>query len=306
MNNNENNNKQINRIATPIKLDKNGERIESNDNPVILTTEDKKEIIKTRKIKEKNKKIEEHDPTTAVFVVVLLIILAILAAFICLYIVPRYIDSKNLNLQYNDKPNYSTTTKKVYPLTKYTLVDSVYINTASTYKVGNYDIEMEYNGSNFNVIINGVLLTRSDYVLPNVAIVDNLLLIATQDKSIRSTHLYAVDEAGVLINEWYQIGKNDGMLLLPDSSSIIFNSVNFVLLGSRVNGNKIMLHSTDTLDDGINLCGSDTLLNNGITEAFTAIATYNIEYIGNKQFSEPKLMFSTSISDYKTANNICN
>ena len=67
-----------------------------------------------------------------------------------------------------------------------------------------------------------------------------------------------------------------------------------------------MLHSTDTLEDGINLCGSDTLLNNGITEAFTAIATYNIEYIGNKQFSEPKLMFSTSISDYKTANNICN
>ena len=44
----------------------------------------------------------------------------------------------------------------------------------------------------------------------------------------------------------------------------------------------------------------------GNGEAFTAIATYNVEYIGNKQFSEPKLMFSTSISDYKTANNICN
>ena len=78
------------------------------------------------------------------------------------------------------------------------------------------------------------------------------------------------------------------MLLLPDSSSIIFNSVNFVLLGSRVNGNKIMLHSTDTLEDGINLCGSDTLLNNGIT--------FEVESVEKNRIDKVHIYFPETVS----------
>ena len=308
MNNNDENkinNKPINRIATPIKLDKNGERIDSVDNPVILTAEEKQEKIKEKVIKEKNKKIEEHDPTTAIFIVILLIIFAILAAFICLYVVPRYLDSQNYHVEYNDKDKVIVSTKKVYPFTKYTLLDTVYVDTANTFDINDFKIELEYNGTNFNVIINGTMLIKADYVLPNVAIVDDLLLIATQNEALRTTRLFAVDINGVVMQEWHQIGDTEGMVLLPDSSSIVFNSVNIVLLGSRVTGKNLILDKKLGNTEGLDLCNADVMGQYGIDDSFKVMGTYSIEYLGGHKFSDPKLLHSTSISDYKTVNNLC-
>lgn len=307
MNNNDDNKKirQINRIATPIKLDQNGQRIESDDNPVILTVEEKNELREERRIEEKNRKIEEHDPSTAIFVVVLLIIFAILVAFIYFYVVPKYIESRGYNLEYNDKPKTTTTAKKTYPLTQYTLIDTVYINNANVFNINNFEIEYEYNGTNFNLIVNGTMVDKSDYLLPKVAIVDDLLLIATQDRGLRTTTLYAVDEVGVVIKEWYNLADMDGMVLLPDSSSIIFNNVNFVLLGSRVVGKELILENTFGKVTGVNLC-NESLVEHNVDEKFLVLGTFTIEYLGNHEFSEPRLIHSTSIVDYKTINNLCN
>ena len=103
--------KQINRVATPIKVDSQGNRIE----PVVVKTV----------VKEEKKEVE-HDSTTAVFVVVLLIILACLVAFIFLYIVPRYLDAKSKEYHYND----ATTTTSVFVnnmIEQYTLSNETYI-----------------------------------------------------------------------------------------------------------------------------------------------------------------------------------
>ena len=103
----------------------------------------------------------------------------------------------------------------------------------------------------------------------------------------------------------YQIGDTEGMVLLPDSSSIVFNSVNIVLLGSRVTGKNLILDKKLGNTEGLDLCNADVMGQYGIDDSFKVMGTYSIEYLGGHKFSDPKLLHSTSISDYKTVNNLC-
>lgn len=303
-NNDPNRGKQINRVATPIKLDASGQRIESDDNPVILTSEEKKEIIENKRIEAINKKIEEHDPTTAIFVVVLLIIAAILAAFIFLYVMPRVVESKNHNYQYNDKKSTTTINKEIYKIKEYTLLDTPYVTDIGTYNVNNFNIKLEYNGDDYNISVNDTMVTRADYLISKVATIDDLIMFTTQNKESRTTKLYAVDTAGVVVKEFYNLG-DDGMVLLPDSSSVIYNSVNIVVLGSRVLDKQLILDNGFGKVTGIDICNNNLLSEYKVDDNFSVLGTYSIEYLGNHEFSEPRLINSTSLCDYKTTNNYC-
>ena len=314
MNPNQNPNKNfkpINRVATPIKLDESGQRIDSVDNPVILTEEMKSEIIEERKIEEqnkkieaKNKKIEEHDPSTAIFVVVLLIILAVLVAFIFLYIIPVYQEGQKNKYEYNDRTEVITTEKITYKITPYTLDSTVYIDKNFASNVEGFSISFLSNGFTYDLRVNDKLITKTDILLPKAAMVDDLLLLTVQDKRSRTTRLYAIDNAGNVVKEFYNLG-DDGMVLLPDSSSVIFNNVNFVLLGSRVIGSKLILSNDFGVTDGVNICSKDALDSVNVDETFRVLSTYTVEYLGNHNFSEPRFINGTSLADYKTVNNLC-
>lgn len=290
MNNEFNRPKQINRVATPIKVDSQGNRIE----PDIVKTVEKKEI----------KEIKEHDSTTAVFVVVLLIILACLVAFIFLYIVPKYLEAKSKEYHYND----ATTTTSVFVnniLEQYTLSNDIYISNDSVFNVGDYKISLKNNGETRDILINDKAVVSADYLLPKVAIVDNLLIFVVQNKEIRTTKLLIVDSDANIVYELYNIKNNDGMVLMPDSSSIIFNSVSIVVIASRVNGNNLILDNTYGVKSGINICSSDALISHNIGDNFATIATYSFEYLGNKTFSDPTIIHSTNINEYIESNGIC-
>ena len=291
MDNDLNKPKQINRVATPIKVDTNGNKIE--ETPQVV------------EVKKEEKVVEEHDSTTAVFVVVLLIILAFLVAFIFLYIVPKYLDANDRKYEYND----ATTTTSVFvnnSFEQYTLSDSVYINQAGVFNVGNIiNLSLENNGTNLDIVVAGKKIVSADYLLPKLAIVDDILVFVVQNKDVRTTKLFAVDKDGEVVYELYNIRNNDGMVLLPDVSSIIFNNVSVVVMTSRVEGINLILDNTYGVKTGINLCSSDALLKHKIGDNFAAIASYSFEYLGNKKFSNPTIIHSTSIIDYKNQKNLC-
>lgn len=282
--------KQINRVATPIKVDSQGNRIE----PVVVKTV----------VKEEKKEVE-HDSTTAVFVVVLLIILACLVAFIFLYIVPRYLDAKSKEYHYND----ATTTTSVFVdnmIEQYTLSNETYISTDASFNVGNKILlGIKNNGVNNDILVNNKVVANADYLLPRVAIVDDLLIFVIQNKELRTTKLLIADNEGKIVYELYNIKNNDGMVLMPDASSIIFNNVSVVVIASRVNGNNLILDNTYGVKNGINICSSEALLKHKIGDNFAAIATYSFEYLGDKKFSDPVIIHSTNINEYINSNNIC-
>lgn len=282
--------KQINRVATPIKVDSQGNRIE----PVVVKTV----------VKEEKKEVE-HDSTTAVFVVVLLIILACLVAFIFLYIVPRYLDAKSKEYYYND----ATTTTSVFVdnmIEQYTLSNETYISTDASFNVGNKILlGIKNNGVNNDILVNNKVVASADYLLPRVAIVDDLLIFVIQNKELRTTKLLIADNEGKIVYELYNIKNNDGMVLMPDASSIIFNNVSVVVIASRVNGNNLILDNTYGVKNGINICSSEALLKHKVGDNFAAIATYSFEYLGDKKFSDPVIIHSTNINEYINSNNIC-
>lgn len=291
MNNEFNRPKQINRVATPIRVDSNGNKIE--------------EVKQVENIVKPVIEEEEHDSTTAVFVVVLLIILACLVAFIFMYIVPRYLDAKGKRYEYND----ATTTTSVYInniFEQYTLSNDVYISSNNSYNVGNIiNLSLSNNGEDFDILVNNKKITNADYLLPKVAIVDELIVFAVQNKEIRTTKLFIADKDGKVVYELYNINNNDGMVLLPDVSSIIFNNVSVVVMASRVNGNNLILDNKYGIKDGINICSSEALLKHKIGDNFAAVATYSFEYLGDKKFSDPVIIHSTNINEYINSNNIC-
>lgn len=288
MDNTPNNNgmppKQINRVATPIKLDEHGNRIEEPVKQVV-----KKPII-----------VKEHNAETAIFITVLLIILAILCAFIFYFIVPRYLESKNNKITYNDA---TTTTTKVIN----NHFDEVNLNNNNLIESGSFEVFDSYKLSKNNreVFVNDVKITDADYLLPTIGSVDDLILFVTQDKKNRTTKLYSVDKLGRVVLELYNLPNVDGMVLMSDPSSFIYNSVSLVFIASRVENNNLILNNEFASLKGINMCVEDELNKNNVNKEFMAIGTYSIEYLGDHKFSNPILLHSISVEDYITQKNVC-
>lgn len=318
--NNGNKPRQINRVATPIKVDNKQIEQESQPNQVVTEQQPREKTVTKQventmkqippkkkapvKKEKKVKKVDNHDPTMAVFGMILLLIFTFLVAFLGLYIVPRYLQNQN-RVKYNDK-----TTSPVEQIDNQivvtTLAATSLISEANSYNVeGKFNVGLVSNGTNLDVMINNKKITSSDYLLPAVATVDDLVLFTVQNKEARTTKLYAVTEAGEVVLELYDILGEDGMVIMPNSSSIIYNSVSIVVLGSRVNGGSLILDNEFGKTNGLNICSTDVLSDNNIDDEYHVYGTYSFEYIGDHKFSDPVLIGTTSLSQYKTQEGLC-
>lgn len=287
VNNNDYSHKQINRVATPIQLDNNGNVVNQNN------------VKKTVKV------VKEHDSSTMVFVVVMLIILAVVCAFAFFYVVPRLMDEDKTNNGFNDaEPTTESIIKPINnTITKYTLNGGETLNTSGDYIV-NDKFQLQLSGDEIITIsVNGKEVSNSKSVLANVGVVDDILLFVTQDNVFRTTKLLGVTVDGEKVLEIYTV--TEGMALLPDINSVVFNNASLVIMTSRVLNKNLILDNEYGSITGINLCNNEVLLENKIDGKFNVMANYSIEYLGNHKFSVPKVINAVSLNDYKETSRVC-
>lgn len=321
MNNGNNSNKprQINRIATPIKVDNNtnatnqvnvgNPNVQNNQVAVNQGPQGGKKVpvnkVKPPK-KVKPKKEDTHDPTVMIFVMIMLLLVAVLVAFLGLYIIPEYLDNRNKERDYNDV-TVTTTMPHDNVVHHYSLSNAVYINNANSFVVGDkFIINLVNNGTNFDILVNNKKITSADYLLTNVGVVDDILLFMVQNKGVRTTKLYGVAANSLeVVLEIYNLGEDIGMVLLPDNKGAVFNRATIVLLGSRINNSSLILDDSFGQVNGFNICNADILNQNNIGDNYRVTATYSFEYLGDYKFSKLELINMTDLGTYRTNNNLC-
>lgn len=279
--------KQINRIATPIKLDENGNAIENLDE------------------KKKNIKKKKKDSTNVTFIiVVLLIILAIICAILFYLIIPL-VNQESNTFHYNDSTT-EFTTSTFYNISDTYINDLGYVNTEGTYNINeDFIISLVNSNGGFNILVNDSYVATADYLLSKVGFVDDLIIIITQDSNARTTRLIAITKDGEEVYELYNISDVQGLVLNSDNSSIIFNSASIVINTTRVLSSSLILDETFGSVSGINICSEEELSNNSLSGNSVALANYSIEYLGNHEFSKPKSIYNITIDDYINTNNLC-
>lgn len=288
MNNNDIPPKQINRIATPIKVDELGNKIE----------EQKKVVLEKKELPKKN------DSKVTFIIVIILIILAIISAILFYFIIP-YLEKNKNNYKFND-----VTTKEAigttYNFFDINISETNYISALGDYIINeDFTITLTYSPYNTEILINGKTVANAKYLLSKIGFVDDLILIMTQNEADRTTKLYAVDKDGNIVYELYDIEGIDGLVLSKDNSSVTYSSATAVVRTSRVKENIIYIDSSYGSDVAIDICNTDQLDNNSISLTSTAISNYSVEYLGNHKFGKPKKIYSMSIEEYIKENNLC-
>lgn len=319
--NNGNNGKprQINRVATPIKVNQNTNNVQPQNQGQQVNNNNKGNNkapqmppIPPKKVRPKKevkpKKVDTHDPTYAVFGTILLILFAALVAFLGLYVVPKYLDNRRGDREFNDKPTTQKTTTVNNNIATYTLTNNKYIDTEASYTVADiFNLSLVNNGTDFDIMINNKKITTSDYVLPQVGVVDDIIIFITKNVENRTTKLYAVSKDTEVLLDLYTLSEDEnGMVIMNDATSIVFNSVTVVLVGSRVSNESLILDNNFGANIGYNICNVDIMNEQKITDEYTVNANYSFTYLGNHEFSKLEQISSETLSEYKVAKNLCN
>ncbi len=282
--------KQINRIATPIRLDEHG---------TPLPSDEKKE--KKRVPNKRTKKRQDHDPSTMIFITVLLIILAILCAFAFFYVIPRYMEQR----QMSERTTTTTTTRRTNAssvITSLSINNGSVLNALGFYEVDDaFSLELNEATDGFNIAVNGVVVTQADEVMANVGRVDDIILFQVQNTDERFSRLLGVTTEGKIIYTLDYI--SDAMALLRDSSSVVYNRISFVALSSKIDGTKLF---TKRDEQPVDICDTAALSELGIDDNFVVMGNYSIEYLGNQEFATPVSISNVTLGEYKTVNNLCN
>jgi hypothetical protein len=285
--NNEFNKNQINRIATPIKIDSSGKPITSAP----------KEVVIVKKNKNNNR-----SSFTTLLVVILLFILAIIAFLILYIIVPETMNDSKNNYVVEDTTT-TMTTGYSYVMNYGIISDEPHITTIGDYIISdNFTITITSSNNGISVLCNGVFVASGAYLSNKSALVDDVILLNIVGYDSRSSKLYVVDSSGNVVNTLYEI-TSDGMVL-NGGVDIQYNRSSFIVSTSRVIDNKIYLNSNS--NEYLDICDYKTLGENDIDDSFPVISYYSMEYIGNHEFSNPVLVSSISLSDYRDTNNYCN
>lgn len=254
------------------------------------------EEMKEKPIEIPIKKEEINEPQEHYFVIILLIILAIVVAIICYLVIPAL--ARKEPLKYNDATTTTAPNINNYISEVHFGTTSV-IDFPSDIKINNhYQMSLKSNETFLDIYVNNKLITKAEELVTKGGIVDNLLMFMTQNKNSRSAKLYVVNILGEIVYELQDV--NDGLALLPNSSSIVFNNTSFVILTSRVYGTNLFANNA-VLD----ICNEEELKNNNIGYNFPALANYHMEYIDTNTFSKPNPIHYTSLEDYIKANNLC-
>lgn len=285
--------KQINRIAKPIQLDSNGEKVQ-DDNKTAVSIASEASIINTPKPQTKRK----LPSTESKFITIIIMLMAAnLIALLCLL----FIKTPNKeNPKYND---ITTTTQNInYRFNKVTIADAI-ISTPGVYQVNNFNIITSLNVEMLDIIINNKHITNSNYLINEVATVDDLLVITTKNNIERTTNLYAVDTSGTIVYHLFNI--DDYGLLLEDNNAVNYNIEFINIYTTRVNGNKIYYSNQIGNNSSANICDEDDMFKKSITTDKPVIAHYQLKYIGDHQFTLSKPYHEVSLEEYKKLSNIC-
>ena len=283
MNNEDKRFKQINRIATPIKIDEQGNKIEET-----------KEVVQVAKESARNKK--EINPNLVFKILIVILLIGIIFSF--LYLLK--LDNNNSNLKYND----ITTTKAIEELSGFSglnLSESEYLANGKEYKVGNlFTISI----NNSNILINGKSVVTGENVLSNIGLVDDLILFTTENGNIRSKTLYAFDKDGKKYLELYHI--ENGMVISSEKDSIKYSPTGVIIKASNVINDNIYLDNNINQKNPISICNDELLLNYSVLPNTNVISYYTFDYLEDHKFSEINSYYNVTLNDYRLNNNYCN
>lgn len=264
-----NNNKQINRVVTPIKLDLNGNKIE-----------EEKVVVKENKTKKKLS-------INTIMIIFLGLIMVLLIVFLTMVVIPEFIKSSNPNNYYNDA---TTSNSARYLVQEAKLSSETYLESGS-YKAGEYNIVVINNGVNNSLVINNKTVLNASNILSKVGLVHNLLAVATNDNNLFILNIY--DNEGNIVKTIDSVTDKE-----LNIESVIFQGEGIVLTASRLKDNKILY-----LGEELDPCNDSILTDKAITNKTIIVANYELKYKGNLEFDELRLLSKVSVGELKS--NVC-
>lgn len=278
MNNEDKRFKQINRIAAPIQVNPN-----ANPNTLIQQTIDNSK--KTVVVKHKEKKEVNYN--------LLLLIISIVFFLVDGGLLVYLIIPANSNLHYNDVSNNNTLEQT---FTDIYLSDEKYLEKGITYRV-NEDFSLKQD--NNTLLVNDIKTVASDFVLSNVALIDDLILVVTQNTELRSKSLYIFDKEGKLIKEYYDFGDN--FTISDEDDAIVITPTDIIIKTTNVNLDRFYTGNKKGNLESISVC--DASLNDPNRSVWS---NYSLTYKSNHEFNEVKETPMMSIDEYRKINNYCN
>lgn len=290
MNNNNNHViKQINRVATPIKVDQNGNRIEEP----VTQPNNTFENVKMSDVNTVNTQTKEHDPSTMIFITVMLLIFACATAYICYILLVREDEYQTSKYGYND-------TKVISDRVGSVKVNKVILNNGVNI-IGEYENSVNnfFNinkNSNNDITVNDKYICTNEILFSKFIVVGDNLVFGVKDIAERTTMIYIVDEEGNIVNKYYNLDDENGMVLGDTSNTFDVVSNEVVLYFSRVSGTKVFNSIEYGSTEYLNICDVDNTFN----------ASLNLEliYQGNNKFKENKTDIIT-VGTYKGNNYLC-
>lgn len=290
MNNEDKRFKQINRIATPIKVDEFGNKVE--EAPQTTNKPSIKPSV------ERPKKRIDQELIVKFLIGVFVIGILITSVYL---IIPESMAS--IKITYNDITTVTTyPSLKNYSFEEHILSENEFLDENYEYQVNEFIIRKTNN----IIYVNNIKITDGESIRSTVGTIDDLLIFTSESNDIRTKTLYIVDKSGNIIKELYHIGNIDGMVIMSDSASVNYSSESLVIKASNVLNNFIIPNNTKDNINQVSICDEDKLFENSIETEKPVVVYYSIFYKGNHEFSEPISIYEESIEEYKANNNYCN
>ena len=303
--------KQINRFATPIKVDANGNRVDEqpkpqqNGEPVLQAVNPNSgQVINTKPNAFENEKMsklntvktapkKEHDPTIMIFVTVILIIVALTTAYLCYIFLPKENDFKTSKYSYND--SYSVNSDFRLKRAKSVLLNDGNNITGDITDQLSADFRFVKDKEG-NIYVNDKYVTSADIVIPKFVQAGDALFFITKEEREHTSTLYVVDKQGHELLKYFSLDTELGMIMGGTASTIDFQEDFIILHLSRVDGSNVILDSEFGTTNVKDICG----INNDVRAAIDVVFSYNGKVI-NQKTDKP-----VTIGEYKTSHGLCN
>ncbi|MCH5166636.1 MAG: hypothetical protein J1F35_01965 [Erysipelotrichales bacterium] len=287
MNNEDKRFKTINRVATPIQLDKDGNEIK--EQMVAITPEN----VTTKKVKKQKKEV---DINLVLKVLIVLLVIGNLSCLVYLF-VPNAGSSK---IKYNDVPaDVSDDAFSIF--TSKTVEKNDHLTDGKEYKIND---RFKIKIINREVLVNGKKITDADKVSSEIGLIDDLIMFTTENNNIRSKALYAVDEKGTKYLDIHNI--ENGKVIMNDAKSLDYQITNVIIKTSNVLNDAIYLgESLDSLNP-ISICDNIALSTHSTGLNTSVITYYRLDYLEDHKFSELVPTYEVTLGEYRSINNYCN
>lgn len=264
--------KVINRVATPIQLDKNGNVIEQDQQQNQNVNDINKSVVKPVVVKKK--------------VSLKSILKVLIGVFVLGIIVMSFFLLVPLNkgkVTYNDY-----TTKKIdNGVNRY---ESVALGEGEYLSDGEYQvsgISLKLSGN--SIFVNNINVANHTFLDPSVSVVGDVLVFTASDNSM-SKVLYAVTSKGEKILAKDSFSGDKVMFI----DSVVYNLDSMVITEKKVMNDEVKL------DDG----GFTSICAEGVNNDDKAVVRYALVYNGNHDF-DVELLDEQSIGNYKEVNGYC-